>query len=334
VAGRPDKFKTILIVAVGAVAVLLAAVAIIHFWVRPGVRSVPVTLATSTGTLYGTLLLPARWPPWPAALIIAGSGPTDRDGNSRLLRGKNNSLKMLAQSLAARGIASLRYDKRGVGRSRSAGRRESDLRFDRFVADAAAWVRRLKGDRRFSRVVIVGHSQGSLVGMLAAARAGADGFVSLAGAGRPAWQILMDQLRPKVSLDRLAVITIVMDDLRRGRASIVPKKYPGLAALFRPSIQPFLIGWFKYDPARELARLTVPILILGGTTDIQVPASEARILARANPRARLKIIKGLNHVLKAVPPDMTRQLRSYGDPSLPLAPGLVEAIVGLVNGLR
>ncbi len=313
---------------------LIGLAAFFLFRRGPAVSSVPVTLQIANGVLHGTLLLPARRPPYPAALIIAGSGPTDRDGNSRLIRGKNNSLKMLAEALTARGIASLRYDKRGIGRSRSAMRRESDLRFDRLVADAAAWVKRLKGDRRYSRVVIVGHSQGSLVGMLAAARAGAAGFVSLAGVGRPAWQVLLDQLRPKVSLDQLAVITTVLEDLRRGRRATIPDRYPGLAALLRPSIQPFLISWFRYNPARELGRLRVPILIVGGTTDIQVPVSEAKILARANPRAGLVIIQGMNHVLKSVPPDMTRQIRSYGDPSLPLAPGLVAAVSRFVNGPR
>ncbi|MBU0513224.1 MAG: lysophospholipase [Proteobacteria bacterium] len=293
-------------------------------------RSVPVFLKTPTGTLSGALLLPDRRPPYPVALIIAGSGPTDRDGNSRLIRGRNNSLKMLARALVFRGIASLRYDKRGVGQSRGALGHESDLRFDHFVQDAAAWVRRLKRDKRFGRVVVIGHSQGSLVGMLAARRTGAYAFVSLAGAGRPAWKVLRDQIRSKASPLSMIIIETILDQLRRGKTTDLARQYPGLNVLFRPSVQPFLIGWFRYDPARELARLRIPILVVGGTTDIQVPVSEAKLLARANPRARLKIIPGMNHVLKPVPSNPRRQFLSYGDPSLPLAPGLVEAVIRFI----
>src|ERR1043165_3945869 len=85
-----------------------------------------VTLTTPTGALHGTLLVPASTRPVPLAVIIAGSGPTDRDGNSPMLQGKNNSLKMLAEGLAARGIASVRYDKRGIAGSAKAGGNEVD----------------------------------------------------------------------------------------------------------------------------------------------------------------------------------------------------------------
>lgn len=325
-AGRPDNRRLYLIITTGLAVVLIGLAAFFLFRRGPAVSSIPVTLQISTGVLHGTLVLPVRKPPYPAALIIAGSGPTDRNGNSRLIPGQNNSLKMLAQALAGRGIATLRYDKRGIGQSRMPGMSESSLRFDHFAADAAAWIRLLKRDKRFKRVVVIGHSQGSQVGILAVRRAGADALVSLAGVGRPAWQVFLDQLRPKLSLDRLAVAVIVLEDLRHGRPTTVPGRYTWLARLFRPSIQPFLISWFTRDPARELSRLGVPILIVGGTTDIQVPVAEAKILAKADPRARLVIIKGMNHVLKSVPADMGRQIKSYGDPDLPLAPGLVEAI--------
>ncbi len=289
-------------------------------------RSLPAAITTPTGTLRGTLLLPAGRPPWPVALIIAGSGPTDRDGNFGLIRGKNNSLKMLAQALAARGIATLRYDKRGIGGSRQAATRESDLRFDHFVADAAAWIRRLEQDRRFRRVIVIGHSQGSLVGILAARRAGAQALVSLAGAGRPAWQVLREQVRSQASPLGAIIVETILDQLRRGRTTDLPRHYPSLTLLFRPSVQPVLIGWFRYDPARELARLRIPILVVNGTTDHQVPVSDAKLLVKANPRARLVIIKGMNHILKLVPDDPKRPFLSYGDPSLPLAPKLVEAV--------
>ena len=143
-------------------------------------------LKTPTGTLHGTLLAPESKKPVPVVLIISGSGPTDRDGNSAILPGKNDSLKMLAEGLAAKGIASLRYDKRGIGESAGAMTAEKDLRFETYIDDAAAWAAKLKKDPRFSRVVIAGHSEGSLIGMVAAQKGAAAAYVSIAGLARPA----------------------------------------------------------------------------------------------------------------------------------------------------
>src|SRR5262245_21486419 len=156
-------------------------------------------MATATGTIRGTLVVPPAADKVPIVLIIAGSGPTDRNGNSTLLPGKNNAYKMLAESLAAAGIASLRYDKRGLGGSaKAAGPGEPSLRFDMYVDDAVSWVAQLRADKRFSTVIVVGHSEGSLIGMLAARKAKADGFVSIAGVAHRASDVLRDQLRPQI----------------------------------------------------------------------------------------------------------------------------------------
>jgi uncharacterized protein len=95
-------------------------------------------------------------------LIIAGSGPTNRNGNTMGI-GRNDSLKLLAEALATKGITSLRYDKRGVDRSAAAIGREDDLRFGMYIDDAVQWAHLLKKDARFSRLVIAGHSEGALV---------------------------------------------------------------------------------------------------------------------------------------------------------------------------
>jgi uncharacterized protein len=160
-------------------------------------KSVEVHITTSTGTLYGTQIIPTSNASEPVVLIIAGSGPTDRDGNNPL-GGQNNSLKLLAEGLAGRGIASIRYDKRGIGESSAAGPEEVDLRFDTYVEDAALWIQQLQADSRFSSVTVIGHSEGSLIGMLATQKTGADAFVSIAGPAQTASQVLRDQLRPRL----------------------------------------------------------------------------------------------------------------------------------------
>jgi pimeloyl-ACP methyl ester carboxylesterase len=294
-----------------------------------------VELATAAGAIHGTLADPAAAGKVPVVLIIAGSGPTDRDGNSPALPGKNNAYKMLAAALAAEGVASLRYDKRGVGDSRAAaGTREADLRFEMYVEDATAWLKQLRGDERFSRVIIAGHSEGSLIGMLAAGKARADGFVSIAGVAHRASDVLRDQLRPQIGampalwagsetiLNALEASTVV-DPLPPAIQAV-----PALALLYRPSVQPYMISWIKYVPSTEIAALPIPVLLLQGTTDIQVGVDEAKMLKAAKPDSELILIDGMNHMMKSAPADRGQNIATYGNPDLPIVvdvPGLIGA---------
>jgi pimeloyl-ACP methyl ester carboxylesterase len=282
------------------------------------------TLDLASGRLHGTLQLPEGPAPYLVALIIAGSGPTDRDGNSAVIPGKNNSLRLLAEGLASHGVASLRYDKRGVGASAAAGGSEEEVTFDDFVADAVGWLEQLEGDDRFSQMVIIGHSEGSLIGMLAAERVHADAFVSLAGPGQNAADILSAQLAAQLPPPLRDESRIVVQELREGRE--VPDVNPALLALFRPSVQPYLISWFRYDPAQVLKGLDMPVLLIQGTSDAQVTVAQVERLAAAKPDAEVMILEGMNHVLKRVPAGQLDLTQSYGDPSLPLASGLVETI--------
>jgi pimeloyl-ACP methyl ester carboxylesterase len=289
------------------------------------------TLFTPAGEVQGTLLVPLPLGCTPAALIIAGSGPTDRDGNSKLLPGANNSLKLLAQALAEAGIASVRYDKRGIAASARAGADESQLRFETYTGDAAAWVRQLKLEGRYSSVTVIGHSEGSLIGMVAARAAGADGFISLSGPAERASALLRRQLDPKLPPELAQANDKILAALERGRRPA--KLPPQLQAIYRPSVQPYMASWFKYVPAREFARLNMPLLIAQGTTDIQVDVKQAELLKQANPAARLLLVDGMNHVLKQVPADPRQQTASYSNPALPLAPVLAGAVTEFIHAL-
>jgi pimeloyl-ACP methyl ester carboxylesterase len=282
----------------------------------------------TAGAIHGTLLLPADISkPVPVVLIIAGSGPTDRDGNNPMLPGHNDSLKMLATDFATNGIASLRYDKRGIGRS-TVETKESDLRFETYIDDAVAWCNQLH-EKRFSGVVIAGHSEGSLIGMIAAKRCGAAAFISLEGAGFPAADILRTQLKTRLPEELKAPNEAILKSLEAGKT--VDDTPPSLAALYRPSVQPYLISWFKYDPAKEIAALKIPVLIIQGTTDIQVSVDDAKRMAAANPHAKLVIIDGMNHMLKTVSGDVQAQLPSYSDPKLQLSEKLTPELVQFVG---
>ncbi len=298
--------------------------------VESGVSANPietiVTLKTKTGTLEGSFTVPNTDTPVPVALLIAGSGPTDRDGNNPAM--KNDCLKLLAQALAKNKIAVLRYDKRGIGESRDAGQKEEDLRFGHYVSDAVAWAQSLKRDKRFNEIIIIGHSEGSLIGMAAAQACDIDKFVSIAGPGWPADKMIETQLGSQPP-EVLNMALPIIDALRQGKT--VNDVHPMLYSLFRPSVQPYLISWFKYDPAGIIAGLKVPVLIIQGSCDIQVSEKDARMLARANPSSELKIIRGMNHIFKKAESDRMKNLATYNQPDLPVMPEMVETITGFVR---
>lgn len=285
----------------------------------------PITLKTAAGDISGTLTLPDR-KGGPVALIIAGSGPTDRNGNSMFTN--NNSLQMLAHALANAGIASVRFDKRGVAKSAQALKSEADLRFEDYIKDAAAWIQLLKKDKQFNGVIVIGHSEGSLIGMVAAATAGAKKFVSIAGTARPIDEILMEQLQ--TSSKELHDMSVpIVDSLKKGLlVTNVDKK---LATIFRPSVQPYMISWLKFNPQKEIKKLNMPVLLVQGTNDIQVPVEDAKLLSAAKPAAQLKLIQNMNHVLKQVEGDREANAATYKNPNLPLSPGLVDAIAGFIS---
>jgi len=291
-----------------------------------GQTGAPITLKTSTGNIEGTLLIPQKKGTVPVALIIAGSGPTDRDGNNPMM--KNNALKMLATALYQNGIASLRYDKRGIAASKSAGLVESKLRFDNYIDDAVGWTQLLKQNKKFSQILIIGHSEGSLIGMIAAQKAWVNKFISLAGAGQPADQLIREQLsaQPPFVLQQSAPI---LDELVKGNTVDSIPQY--LNALFRHSVQPYLISWFRYNPQTEIAKLKKPVLIVQGTTDIQVGIKDAEKLKEANPQARLVIITGMNHILKNAPGDRQQNIKTYMQPDLPINKTLVRTLVDFIK---
>ena len=290
-----------------------------------------IQLKIEPGTLYGTLELANGFDHGPVVLLIQGSGPTDRDGNNSLA-GINNSLKYLAEALASKGIASLRYDKRGTGKSHYIGLKEEDLRFEDYINDAVLWCNKLRESPGFSKLIILGHSEGSLVGIVAARKAGADAFVSIAGPGYPASNIILTQIKEKLPEDTFRECEKIVNRLNQGK--ITENISSVLFSLFRPSVQPYLISWFRYDPVKEISRLDIPILITQGTTDIQVSVDNSKILSVSNKKAKLVIIEGMNHILKEIPDNMQQQLLSYSNPGLPVMPELVEQIGRFIEELN
>ncbi len=290
----------------------------------------PFDLDTGHGVLRGSLMLPKRDGPAPVALLIAGSGPTDRDGNNPY-GGRNDSLKRLARLLAGHGIASVRFDKRGVAASKPAAPDERTLSVEGYVADAVAWGRRLKEDPRFGPLILIGHSEGALIASLAAEAAGADALIVIAGTSRPIDDLLREQLQGRLPPPLLAYSEALIQSLEAGQ--VVDEVPDELQVLFRPSVQPYLISLFRQRPAEAFGRLRLPTLIVQGTHDIQVGVGDAQALHEARPDAELALISGMNHVMRVVPLDRRRQLESYDEPGLPLAGELGPRLFRFIDAL-
>ncbi|HMN71275.1 MAG TPA: alpha/beta hydrolase [Rhodoblastus sp.] len=285
------------------------------------------------GPLKGALAGPADAGS-PAVLIIPGSGPTDRDGDNPL-GVKAATYALLAAALAARGVTSVRIDKRGMFGSAAAVADANDVTIEDYAQDVGAWAETIRSRTGASCVWLLGHSEGGLVAMAAAARRPAHvcGLALVATAGRRLGDVLKEQLRANpANAPLLAAADAAIDALAAGRRVDAARLHPALAPLFRPAVQRFLVSAFALDPADLIARVDRPVLILQGGRDIQVGLADAARLKGACPSAMLTILPDVNHVLKRVTSDdRGANLATYADPNLPLAPGVVEAIAAFVG---
>jgi uncharacterized protein len=291
------------------------------------VASGPVELARDEGVLNGTLLLPEVENPV-LVVLHSGSGPTDRDGNQAGMT--NNSLKMLAEALVGEGVATLRYDKRGLGGGISVN--EVDLRPRHFIDDLAAWVSWARADGRFGQVVLLGHSEGALFAKVVGVESDVDAVISLSGAGRPAGVILREQVSGQLPAELAGDFERVLASLEGGE--LVDDAPAMLQALFRPTVQPYMREWLGMDPAAIAASMTNPLLVIGGSTDVQVGRADFDRLAEATGNGQSVWIEGMNHVLKPVEGALAEQVPSYMNPELELHPELVPTITGFLTNLR
>lgn len=257
-------------------------------------------------------------------ILIPGSGIPDRNGNQP--GASNNSLKFLSEGLASKDIAVFAYDKRAIAQLKAGNISEKDVTFDDVIADVKQIIQYFKSKKEFNKIIISGHSEGSLVGMIAS-KGNADGYVSIAGAGRPIDEILEEQVVKQAPFLKTE-LRKNLDILKSGQTFKLENKM--LSSLFRESVQPYLISWFKYDPRVEIKKLQIPVLIINGTKDLQVPESDAKLLHEAYPKSELVIIENMNHVFKEIKED-SENMKSYNDLTLPVAPELIEKVAGFTK---
>jgi len=271
----------------------------------------------------GTLLLPKTDTP-PLVILLAGSGPLDKDGNTNFMKG--NMLKKLAQRLGDNNIASFRYDKHSL-RQIKKGKYNLDYTFDIFIEDAKAAIAHFKPKSEFGKIYVLGHSQGSLVGMIAA-NGQADGFISLAGAGQSIDEVITYQINesaPQFTEDTKRVFSI----LKQGNTT--DDFPPALASIFNKQTQPFMMSWMKYNPQDEIKKLDIPVLIINGTKDIQVTVDEANLLHQAYPDSKIVIIEKMNHVLVPIEGERLENVKSYNEPNREFSSDLIKALIDFIK---
>jgi pimeloyl-ACP methyl ester carboxylesterase len=276
------------------------------------------------GTLYSPLKQSKKTN---LVILIAGSGPTDRDGNQKGLT--NNSLKLLAEALANNGIAVYSYDKRIFAQMASGKLDEASLSFDNFIDDAKAVLLFFKSQKKYHSITIAGHSEGALIGMVAA-DGNANGYISIAGAGRPIDEVLVEQIGKQAPFLKEEVQKN-LETLKSG--TTFELKNQMLTSLFRASVQPYMISWIKYNPQTEIKKLHIPTLLINGDKDIQVSVNDAQLLQQAKPDAQLKIISNMNHIFKEIKGDEAENKASYTNPDLPISKELPLIITTFIQSL-
>jgi pimeloyl-ACP methyl ester carboxylesterase len=290
----------------------------------------PVQIGHGAQALHGSLMQPAHVTSHAAVLLVGGSGPDDRDGNDLKDGERDQALRLLAMALAERGVLTLRYDKRGVGESAAAGDATS---VQQLAGDAGAWARFLKGRPGVRCVVVLGHSEGVLIGSLAAQQVKLCGLVSVAGESRQLGDVIEDQAALlRTAPEVRAKIHAAVLALRAGQP--VPEVPPGYDRLFGPGAVDYTRSEISIDPVAELARVKAPVLVVQGDNDLQASVASAQRLAAA-AHVQPVIIPGMTHALKFAPPkDIRANIDTYRNPDLPLAPGLAQAIGDFVTARR
>jgi uncharacterized protein len=263
-------------------------------------------------------------------ILIAGSGPTDRNGNQN--GATNNSLKFLAQELSSPQTSVFSFDKRIIKQIQTKTIDESKLSFDDFISDANDVVSYFKNTKKYKNIVIAGHSEGSLIGMIAAQN-NTNGFISIAGAGRQINEVLEEQITKQLP-DVKDELHQKLEILKAGKTFDSKTMNPYIAPMFRESVQPYIISWIKYNPQTEISKLKIPVLIINGDKDLQVPVTDAEMLQKAKPDAKLEIIKEMNHILKDIKGDATENVASYNNADLAVNKEIVQKIKDYLASLK
>ncbi len=271
--------------------------------------------------LPGTLTYHADVKQQPLLIFVSGSGNPDRNGNQPQYGVNGNYIKQFAEAMTNKGIAFFRFDKRNVTPSNIKHILKS-YEFNDLVEDVKAVIKNFKNDERFSSINVIGHSQGSLVAMMAINNNDINKYISLAGLGESVDKTLIRQYNGQ-NPELAKIVKTHIDELKN--TGSIKEINPMLMGLFAKQNHQFLSSYLKLDPIEEIKKLHIPILIINGTKDIQVEEKDAENLHKANPKSELVIIDNMNHVLKTIEKDEDN-MASYMSPDFKLSEELIEVV--------
>ncbi|MFN8672563.1 MAG: alpha/beta hydrolase [Candidatus Sericytochromatia bacterium] len=283
------------------------------------------------GKILGTLNLPNNFTNGTIALIVPGSGSINRDGNDLKINLNTNSYKYISQELAKDKIASFRFDKRYLHPEKINNFNLSNITLEDGINDLISIIKFFKNDKRFNKIILLGHSEGSLISIISAEKEKVNGFVSIAGLGKEAGEVLLEQLKkPNIDQEEL---NYIIKNLKEGKL-VNDIKDPTLKFVFATKSQNYLISWLKYSPAKEIKNLNCDIQIIQGTTDLQVSVANAIELNSSNKNSKIEIIENMNHILKDAPIDVSENLKTYINPNLPLNKKIMPLIIKFINNIK
>ncbi len=301
---------------------ILLFVILCHFLMSAQSQKVVQSEIAINPLINGTLYLPENnSAKTKLVILIAGSGPTDRNGNQT--GAVTNFAKNFAVAVAEGGNPIFTYDKRMFAQMKAGTLDEKSMRFEDGIKDVEDIIAFFKAQKKYSKIIIAGHSEGSLIGMIAA-QAKADAYLSLAGVGTSADEIILEQITKQAPVFKEDVKKNVAI-LKSGQTFTLENQM--LAAIFRESVQPYMISWFKYNPQDEIKKLKIPILLVNGTKDIQVAVKELDLLKAANPNAQVAVIENMNHLFREIKGDDAENMASYTDANLPV----MSSVITIVN---
>lgn len=299
-----------------------------------------VSFTNAGYTFNGTLTLPENYTnETPVVLMVTGSGQQNRD--EELFEHK--PFAVIADALARQGIASLRYDDRGWGDARSV--KFMNFTVEDFCEDAAAALPLLR--KRFSKVGVLGHSEGGTIALILAAEGKADFIVSLAGMAISGKETLVMQNRQAMSAIGLSKETVdtycnsiskALDEIASGKkASEI--NIDGMPEALKPitikSLQqadtPYIRHFLNIDVSELLSKIKCPVLALNGTKDTQVDCTANTIqLERGltNCKHTIKKVDGVNHLFQHC---TTGNVVEYQQIEETIAPEVLQTITGWIN---
>ena len=289
------------------------------------IASEELTLFNDSIQLPGTLSFDDRLVSQPLVVFIQGSGNPDRNGNQLDFGVKANYIKQLREALNENGVAFYSYDKRNVTKS-NIPLFIDHFTFQMLVADAKIALDYLKSDKRFNDIILIGHSQGSLVAMLAIDKS-VDKYISIAGPAEPIDETIVRQLNAQ-NPEFGKIAKQHFQELKE--TDSISEVNPFLVSIFSKVNQEFLVSYMKYNPSDEIRNVQIPTLIVNGDKDLQVGVTEAEKLHDNCSVSELMIIDNMNHVLKTVETESDNQASYYSE-DFPLSEDLVSTLVNFIK---